>query len=227
MRLILLGSPGAGKGTQAKFITAKYHILQISTGDILREAIQQESPLGKKVKYIVESGQLVPDDIVIELVKNRIKQPDCQNGFLLDGFPRTLQQAEALHQETPIDYVIDIDVPEEEIVKRLTGRRVHPGSGRIYHVVYKPPHVEGKDDITGEDLVQRSDDTESTVRKRLSIYQAQTAPLKEFYLHFNQHHTGQMPRYIKIDGTQSVEEIKAEIFSLLDQRKGISHAKNF
>lgn len=214
MRLILLGCPGAGKGTQAKFITEKYGIPQISTGDILRSAIQQGTELGKKVKEIVDSGRLVPDDIMIQLVKERIKQPDTQKGFLLDGFPRTVAQAEALRQETPIDCVIDIDVPEDEVVKRLSGRRIHPASGRIYHTLYQPPQVEGKDDATGEPLVQRPDDTEETVRKRLGVYQAQTSPLRNYYQNFKgQHNT---PNYIKIDGTGSVDEIKNKIFSVLD-----------
>lgn len=212
MRLILLGCPGAGKGTQAKLLADKYHIPQISTGDILRSAIQQGSELGKKVKEIVEGGRLVPDDIMIQLVKERLKQPDCKNGFLLDGFPRTVVQAEALHHETDIDYVIDMDVPEDEIVKRLSGRRIHPSSGRIYHLTYQPPQVADKDDITGEALIQRPDDNEETVRKRLTVYQAQTHPLREFYLHFKGVHK---PQYVKIDGTGTVDEIKNKIFSAL------------
>lgn len=212
MRLILLGCPGAGKGTQAKFIQEKYRIPQISTGDIFRGAIQQGSPLGKKVKAIVEGGQLVPDDIVIQLVRDRIQQPDCAHGFLLDGFPRTVAQAEALHKDTTIDYVIDIDVPEEEIIKRLTGRRIHPGSGRIYHVIYHPPRLKNQDDITGEPLIQRPDDQEETVRKRLRVYQVQTSPLREYYQQKKQN-----PKYIKIAGNGSVEEIKNAIFRVLDK----------
>src|SRR5437870_9796731 len=161
MRLILLGCPGAGKGTQAKLITEKYHIPQISTGDILRNAIREGSELGKKVKAIVESGQLVPDELVIRLVQERLKQPDASKGFLLDGFPRTVAQAEALQTLSPIDYVIDIDVPEEEVVRRLSGRRIHPASGRIYHLLYNPPHQANLDDVTGESLIQRQDDTEA------------------------------------------------------------------
>jgi adenylate kinase len=217
MRLILLGPPGAGKGTQAKRIIEKYHIPQISTGDILRAAIQQASDLGRKVKAIVESGQLVPDEIVIQLVEERLKQPDCANGFLLDGFPRTVNQAEALRHLTPIDYVIDIQVPEDEIVSRLSGRRSHPTSGRVYHVIYNPPRERDRDDITGEALVQRSDDSEETVRKRLAIYQQQTSPLQEYYQHFKNRFQTSAPRYVKIDGMGSVPEIEKTIFSLLDK----------
>lgn len=215
MRLILLGSPGAGKGTQANLITTKYHIPPISTGDILRAAIKQGTALGKKVKAIVDSGQLVPDEMVIELVKARLHQPDCQNGFLLDGFPRTVAQAEALRRITDIDYVIDIEVPPDEIVKRLSGRRIHPASGRIYHVLYQPPKTPDKDDVTGEPLVQRPDDKEETVRKRLAVYQEQTSPLRDYYQHFKAEN-GQAPKYIKMDGTMSVEDIRDQIFSLLD-----------
>ena len=217
MRLILLGCPGAGKGTQAKLITGKYHIPQISTGDILRAAIQNNTELGKEVKVIVESGRLVPDEIVIQLVQERIKQPDCKNGFLLDGFPRTVAQAEVLHQLTDIEYVIDIDVPEDEIVKRLSGRRIHPSSGRIYHIDYQPPRIEGKDDLTGEPLIQRPDDSEETVRKRLAVYQAQTSPLRDYYLHFKAKPGIHTPQYVSIDGMGSVDEIQNKIFSALDK----------
>ncbi len=212
MRLILLGCPGAGKGTQAKLITQKFHIPQISTGDILRASIQQGSELGKQVKTIVEGGQLVPDEIMIKLIEERIKQADCKNGFLLDGFPRTVKQAEALHKLTNIDYVIDIDVPAEVIIKRLSGRRIHPNSGRIYHITNNPPKHEGKDDVTGEPLIQRPDDTEETVRKRLTVYTEQTSPLQNFYQHFKGEHA---PKYVKIDGTTSVDTIRDKIFSLL------------
>lgn len=215
MRLILLGCPGAGKGTQAKLITEKFHTPQISTGDILREAIQKGSALGKKVKEIVESGQLVPDDIVIELVKERLKQPDCAKGFLLDGFPRTVAQAEALQQITPIDFVIDIDVPEDEIVNRLSGRRIHLASGRIYHLQHKPPRVPNTDDVTGESLIQRPDDLEETVRKRLQVYQTQTSPLRHYYERLSKEKHA--PNYIKIDGTQSVEKINQQIITLLSE----------
>jgi adenylate kinase len=220
MKVILLGCPGAGKGTQAKLITEKYHIPQISTGDILRTAIQQVSDLGKKVKQLVESGQLVSDELIIELVKERIHQPDCQKGFLLDGFPRTIPQAEALQKLTTIDCVIDIDVPEEEVVKRLSGRRVHPASGRIYHLIYQPPKSPNKDDITGEPLIQRPDDSEETVRRRLSIYQIQTSPLRDYYQHLKHSH------YVKIDGTETVDHIKNALFSMLNTFKMESHEKN-
>jgi len=217
MRLILLGCPGAGKGTQATFITEKYHIPQISTGDILRSAIREGSELGKEVKAIVEGGHLVPDEMVIALVQQRIKQPDAAHGFLLDGFPRTVHQAEALQTLTPIDYVIDIDVPEEEIIRRLSGRRIHPASGRIYHVLYNPPKEADRDDITGELLIQRPDDSEETVRKRLQVYQTQTSPLRNYYQHFKTTDGVKMPYYLKIDGTGSVQDIKKTIFSILDK----------
>jgi adenylate kinase len=208
MHIILLGAPGAGKGTQAKLISEQYRIPVISTGDILRAAIQEGSPLGKQAKILVEGGQLVPDEIVIELVRERIHRPDCENGFLLDGFPRTIAQATALGRLTTIDSVIDIDVPEEEIVKRLTGRRVHPSSGRTYHVLHQPPRVADKDDVTGEPLVQRADDSEATVRKRLGIYQEQTSPLRDFY--------GKNAGYKKIDGTRPIAQITKNIFQILN-----------
>jgi adenylate kinase len=211
MRVILLGCPGAGKGTQAKLISEKYHIPHISTGDIFRNAIKEGTELGKKVQAIIDSGQLVSDQIVIELVKERLKQPDCQRGFLLDGFPRTTDQAQALSELTPIDYVIDIDVPEDEIVRRLSGRRIHPASGRIYHVDSQPPKVPNKDDVTGESLIQRPDDSEETVRKRLAVYQQQTKPLQDYY--------ARSKHYQKIDGTGSVSEITAHIFAILDLNK--------
>lgn len=209
MQIIMLGAPGAGKGTQAKLIAERYSIPVISTGDILREAIQKQSALGLKAKAIVESGHLVSDDIVIALVKERIHQADCKNGFLLDGFPRTVAQAEALAKLTHIDFIIDIDVPEDEIVKRLTGRRVHPGSGRTYHLIYQPPKVDGKDDITGEDLVQRVDDSEETVRHRLSVYREQTSPLREYYK--------KQAGYFSIDGTEPIDLITKAIFSHLEK----------
>ena len=216
MRLILLGCPGAGKGTQAKLIAEKYHIPQISTGEIFRTAIQQGTELGKKVKAIMDEGHLVPDDIVIALVKERIKQQDCKNGFLLDGFPRTVAQAEALGKETDLDYVIDIDVPEDEIINRITGRRIHLTSGRTYHVVYQPPRIPNQDDETGEPLIQRSDDSEETVRKRLTVYQTQTAPLKDYYHHKASNSALQ---YIKINGIGTMDEIKNRIFSALNKGK--------
>ncbi|EKD71264.1 MAG: hypothetical protein ACD_46C00223G0005 [uncultured bacterium] len=216
MRLILLGSPGAGKGTQAKFITEKYQIPQISTGDILRRAITEGTELGNQAKMIVECGKLVPDEIMIVLVKERIKQPDCASGFLLDGFPRTVAQAEALHQLSDIDYVIDIDVPDQEIIQRLTGRRIHPASGRIYHLIYQPPRNPGLDDATNEPLIQRKDDQEDTVRKRLEIYHAQTSPLREYYKNYTTQNHTTIPKYVRIDGAASVETIKEQIFERLD-----------
>lgn len=219
MRLLLLGCPGAGKGTQAKLISERYHIPPISTGDILRSAIQQATDLGNQVKAIVDSGRLVPDEIVIALVRDRIRKPDCKNGFLLDGFPRTVAQAEALQKLTAIDYVIDIDVPEVEVIRRLSGRRIHPASGRIYHIHSNPPREKDKDDVTGEPLIQRPDDSEETVRNRLSVYQNQTHPLREYYAHLAKSSETPHPQYIKIDGTGSVDEIKNSIFTLLDKRK--------
>lgn len=213
MRLILLGCPGAGKGTQAKFITEKYGIPQISTGDILRSAIRGGSELGAKVKEIVESGKLVPDEVVIQLVENRLEQDDCEKGFLLDGFPRTVAQAEALAKITPVDIVIDIDVPEEVIIKRLSGRRIHPASGRVYHVDSQPPKEAGKDDQTGEPLIQRPDDEEETVRKRLTVYQIQTSPLRQFYRTLADNNK---TTYHEVDGTRPMQEITSDIFSLLD-----------
>ncbi|HVE44962.1 MAG TPA: adenylate kinase [Gammaproteobacteria bacterium] len=215
MRVILLGSPGAGKGTQAHFIAQGYAIPQISTGDILRQAIHSGSPLGLQAKAIVDAGRLVPDDVMIPLVAERITQPDCQEGFLLDGFPRTMAQAEALEKLTTIDKVIDIDVPAEVIVRRLSGRRVHPASGRVYHLDHQPPRIPEKDDVTGEDLIQRVDDREETVRHRLSVYKEQTEPLRKFY---RQTSGGLSPAYIQIDGTQPVEDVKKVIFSFLNKQ---------
>lgn len=214
MRIILLGGPGAGKGTQAKIITAKYGIPQISTGDILRAAIKAGSELGLKVKDIMASGALVPDNIVIELVKERIKEKDAQRGFLLDGFPRTVKQAEAIMAETPIDLVLDIEVPEDEIVKRLTGRRIHPASGRIYHLDYHPPKIANQDDVTGEPLIQRPDDVESTVRKRLQVYNTQTAPLRDYFKKIAENDSSL--NYALIDGVGSVDEINARVAKALE-----------
>jgi adenylate kinase len=223
MRLILLGCPGAGKGTQAKFITQQYHIPQISTGDILRLAIKNATPLGEKIQKIVESGLLVPDELMIEVVLERINQADCQSGFLLDGFPRTVAQAKALHQKTQIDCIIDIDVSDVEIIKRLSGRRIHVNSGRIYHVFYQPPKIAGKDDLTGEELIQRPDDEEETVRKRLAIYHEQIKQLREYYFHFPA--ITKAPKYIKIDGESSVEVIREKIFNFLNEDKTFKEEK--
>lgn len=218
MRVILLGAPGAGKGTQAQFICDKFSIPQISTGDMLRAAVKAGSELGLKVKEIMETGGLVSDEIIIGLVKERIQQDDCANGFLFDGFPRTIPQAEALIEAgVDIDHVIEIDVDDEEIVKRLSGRRVHPGSGRVYHVVYNPPKADGKDDETGEDLVQRDDDKEDTIRKRLSIYHEQTAPLVNFYKKLESGKGEVAPKYSHIPGVGSLQEITGRVLEALQK----------
>ncbi len=218
MKMILLGAPGVGKGTQAKLLMDRYGIPQISTGDMLREAIKAGSALGEKVKAVLESGALVTDEIIIDLVKDRITQPDCEKGFLFDGFPRTIPQAQALVDENiAIDSVIEIKVPEEEIVKRLSGRRVHPGSGRIYHVLFDPPKVEGKDDETGEALIQRDDDTEETINERLKVYVEQTEPLVLFYQQLSDEN-GSSLTYDAIDGLGSSEEISDKIFAILNSQ---------
>ena len=218
MKMILLGAPGVGKGTQAKLVMDKYGIPQISTGDMLREAIKAGSPLGEKVKAVLESGALVTDEIIIDLVKERIAQPDCEKGFLFDGFPRTIPQAQALVDENiAIDSVIEIKVPEEEIVKRLSGRRVHLDSGRIYHVLFDPPKVEGKDDETGEALIQRDDDTEETINERLKVYVEQTEPLVLFYQRLSDESNSSLT-YDAIDGLGSTEEISNKIFTILNDQ---------
>jgi adenylate kinase len=216
MRLILLGPPGAGKGTQAAFISRKYGIPQISTGDMLRAAVKAGTPLGLAAKKIMDAGQLVPDDIIIGLVMERLKQPDCAKGYLFDGFPRTIPQAEALRAaQVPIDYVLEIDVPDEEIIQRISGRRVHPASGRTYHVKFNPPKREGLDDVTGEPLVQRDDDREETVRKRLEVYRAQTRPLVEYYKAWAASGDPRAPKYRRISGIGSVEEVTARALAAL------------
>jgi adenylate kinase len=212
MKLILLGAPGAGKGTQAQFMTEKYGIPQISTGDMLRAAVKAGSPLGLKVKEVMASGGLVSDETIIELIEERIQQDDCKNGFLFDGFPRTIPQAEALKkQKIQIDAVVEIDVPDEEIVSRLSGRRVHEASGRVYHVDYNAPKVAGKDDETGEALVQREDDKEETVRKRLGVYHSQTAPLVDYYSAWAESGAEEAPRYVKVAGVGEMAQIKQQI----------------
>lgn len=217
MRLILLGAPGAGKGTQAQFITEKYGVPQISTGDMLRAAVKAGTPLGLKVKEVMASGGLVSDETIIELIQERIQEEDCTNGFLFDGFPRTIPQAEALKKQgISIDAVVEINVDDEEIVSRLSGRRVHEASGRIYHVKYNPPAVEGKDDETGDALVQREDDKEETVRKRLSVYHSQTAPLIDYYSGWSRQGGEGAPKYIKVDGVGDMSEIKEQIVSGLE-----------
>jgi len=215
MKVILLGAPGAGKGTQAKMIMEKFGIPQISTGDMLRAAVKAGTPLGLKAKDIMAVGGLVPDDLIIALVKERINADDCAKGFLLDGFPRTIPQAEALTDAgIKIDYVIEIDVADEEIVSRLSGRRTHEASGRIYHVEHNPPKVAGLDDETGEKLIQREDDKEETVRKRLAIYHEQTKPLVEFYKALEAE-GGQVPSFTRVSGVGSVDHIRQQLFAVL------------
>ena len=216
MRLILLGGPGAGKGTQAGFIKEKFNIPQISTGDMLRAAVKAGTELGKAAKKIMDEGGLVSDDIIINLVKERIQESDCANGFLFDGFPRTIPQADAMKEAgVEIDYVVEIAVDDEEIVKRMSGRRAHLASGRTYHVEYNPPKVAGKDDVTGEDLVQRDDDKEETVRKRLDVYHEQTEPLVAYYSDWAAEGDVNAPRYVQIQGIGSVEEIRDRVFAVL------------
>jgi adenylate kinase len=211
--MILLGGPGAGKGTQANRIKDKLGIPQISTGDMLRAAVKAGTELGKEAKKHMDAGGLVPDDVIIGLVKERIKADDCANGFLFDGFPRTIPQAEAMKEaEVAIDFVVDIDVPDDEIIKRMGGRRVHLPSGRTYHITFNPPKVEGKDDVTGEDLIQRDDDKEETVRKRLEIYHAQTEPLIDFYKSWEASGDGKAPKYVRVNGVGSVDQITQDIF---------------
>jgi adenylate kinase len=218
MRLILLGAPGAGKGTQATFICQKYGIPQISTGDMLRAAVKAGTPLGLQAKSVMESGGLVSDDLIINLVKERIAQPDCAKGFLFDGFPRTIPQAEAMKAAgVKLDYVLEIDVPFDAIVERMSGRRSHPASGRTYHVKFNPPKVEGQDDVTGEPLVQRPDDQEETVLKRLEVYSAQTRPLVDYYSNWAQQDPAAAPKYRAISGTGSVENITASAFEALSK----------
>jgi adenylate kinase len=216
MRLILLGAPGAGKGTQAAFICQKYGIPQISTGDMLRAAVKAGTPLGLAARKVMESGALVSDEIIIGLVKERIAQPDCANGFLFDGFPRTIPQADAMKAAgVKLDYVLEIDVPFDAIVERMSGRRSHPASGRIYHVRFNPPKVEGKDDVTGEPLIQREDDKEETVKKRLEVYDAQTRPLVAYYSRWAKTDPANAPKYRAIHGTGTVEEITARALQAL------------
>jgi adenylate kinase len=210
MRLILLGPPGAGKGTQAKFIREKFGIPQISTGDMLRAAVKAGTPLGTEVKKVLDAGQLVSDDIIIDLVKERLKAPDCRAGYLFDGFPRTIRQAEEMGEAgVAIDYVLEIDVPDDEIITRMSGRRVHPGSGRVYHVKFNPPKSEGKDDATGEPLVLRDDDREETVKRRLEIYRTQTRPLVDYYKRLAP------DKYRKISGRGSLDEVTKRAFAAL------------
>ena len=213
MRIILLGAPGAGKGTQAQFITEKYGIPQISTGDMLRAAVKAGTPLGLEAKAVMDAGQLVSDKIIIGLVQERIGQDDCVKGFLLDGFPRTIPQADALKEAgVKIDAVVEIDVADEEIIKRMSGRRMHPGTGRTYHVIFNPPSVEGIDDETGEELIQRPDDLPETVAKRLSVYHEQTAPLVDYYKGWLTADAQSAPSYVYVAGVGTVEDIKGKVF---------------
>jgi len=217
MRVILLGAPGAGKGTQAQFISEKYDIPQISTGDMLRAAVKAGTPLGIKVKEVMSSGGLVSDETIIALIQERIKDQDCANGFLFDGFPRTIPQAEALKNNgIKIDSVVEISVDDEEIIGRLSGRRVHEASGRIYHIKYNAPKVDGKDDETGEPLIQREDDSEATVRKRLDVYHAQTAPLIEYYQGWAKDDAENAPGYVAVAGVGTVDEIREKVFAGLE-----------
>ncbi len=216
MRLILLGGPGAGKGTQANFIKEKYNIPQISTGDMLRAAVKAGTPLGLAAKKIMDEGGLVSDDIIIGLVKDRIKESDCANGFLFDGFPRTIPQADAMKEVgVNVDFVVEIAVEDEEIVKRMSGRRAHLSSGRTYHVIYNPPKEEGKDDVTGEPLVQRDDDSEDTVRNRLKVYHEQTEPLIAYYSKWADSGEANSPKYVQIQGVGKVDEIRDSIFNAM------------
>lgn len=216
MRLILLGGPGAGKGTQANYIKEKFKIPQISTGDMLRAAVRAGTPLGLAAKKIMDAGGLVSDDIILGLVTERIKEPDCANGFLFDGFPRTLPQADAMKNAgVKIDYVVEIAVDDEEIVKRMSGRRVHLSSGRTYHVIFNPPKVAGKDDVTGEDLIQRDDDQEETVRKRLHVYHDQTEPLIAYYSQWAANGDSNAPKCVRVEGIGQVDNIRDAIFKAL------------
>jgi adenylate kinase len=216
MKVILLGGPGAGKGTQAGYISQKYNIPQISTGDMLRAHVKAGTELGKAAKKIMDDGGLVSDDIIMGMIKERIKEDDCKNGYLFDGFPRTIPQADALKDGgIPVDAVVEIDVDDDEIIKRMSGRRVHLASGRTYHIVFNPPKVEGKDDATGEDLIQRDDDKEETVRKRLEVYHEQTEPLIDYYSKWADTGEDGAPAYHKIAGIGSVEDIRDKIFAAL------------
>jgi len=216
MKVILLGAPGAGKGTQANYIKDKYSIPQISTGDMLRAAVKAGTPLGLEAKKIMDAGGLVSDDIIMGLIKERLTQPDCAKGYLFDGFPRTIPQAEAMKKlGIDVDFVVEVDVPDEEIVKRMSGRRVHVASGRTYHVVFNPPKVAGKDDETGEDLIQRADDAEETVLKRLEVYHAQTKPLVNFYNQWAASGAAGAPKYVKVAGVGKVDAIRDQIYAAL------------
>jgi adenylate kinase len=224
MRILLLGLPGAGKGTQAQFLVTKYGIPQISTGDMLRAAIKSDSQIGREAKTYMDRGSLVPDPLVIELVRERVKEPDAARGFIIDGFPRNIAQAEALREAgIDIDFVIEIEVDDQEILRRMSGRRVHPGSGRSYHVEFNPPKRANTDDITGEPLVQRPDDNEATVKKRIDTYHSQTKPLVQYYLNWGTSGDPRAPQYVNIYGQGSVEHIRDKIFAALDSHR--SHVR--
>ena len=216
MKLILLGAPGAGKGTQANYVKEKYGIPQISTGDMLRAAVKAGTPLGIEAKKIMDAGGLVSDDIIMGLIKERLTQPDCAKGYLFDGFPRTIPQADAMKKlGINVDYVVEVDVPDEEIVKRMSGRRVHVASGRTYHVMFNPPKVAGKDDATSEDLIQRDDDKEETVKKRLEVYHSQTKPLVNFYKQWAASGVAGAPKYVQVAGVGKVDAIRDQVFAAL------------
>ncbi len=216
MRIILLGAPGAGKGTQAQYLTEKYSIPQISTGDMLRAAVKAGTPLGIEAKKVMDAGELISDEIIIGLVKERVTQGDCENGYLLDGFPRTIPQADAMKENNiDVDYVVEIDVDDSEIVQRMAGRRMHLASGRSYHIKYNPPKVDGKDDVTGEDLAQREDDKEETVKQRLEVYHSQTKPLIEYYSSWADSKEDKAPNYVAIAGVGSLNDIRDSIFNAL------------
>lgn len=220
MRVIFLGPPGAGKGTQSQFIADRFHIPKISTGDMLRKAVEGQTRLGQEVQKVVASGRLVSDDIMIALVEERIAQSDCKNGFLLDGFPRTIAQADALRtRQIKIDFVIELDVPDEEIIERMSGRLVHPASGRVYHRTYQPPKVPGQDDVTGEPLIQRADDQEETVRKRLAVYHQQTRPLIHYYQQWADSLEALAPCYFRVSGSGSMENVRDQILKKLENKE--------
>lgn len=220
MRIILLGAPGAGKGTQASFICEQFSIPQISTGDMLRAAIRDGAPLGREAQRVMQAGELVSDDLILELVKDRVSRDDCRRGYLFDGFPRTLAQAQGMnHEQITVDCVLEVVVPDAEIVRRLSGRRVHPASGRTYHVVFNPPRQQGLDDQTGEALVQRDDDKEETVRKRLEVYQEQTLPLTDYYRQQQDGNTSTAPRYLQLDGVGDVGAIRGTVLAMLADLK--------